>query len=73
MFLSLVKRRVVPTQLGPLEIVTVSADDVNLLGEDKYHKGKQTLLNASKSTGLETDQRKLNTCYFSSPDYETKS
>jgi hypothetical protein len=41
MFLSLLKRRVITMQLGPLEIATLSADYVNLMGKDEYHGGKQ--------------------------------
>jgi hypothetical protein len=61
MFLSLVKRRGVPTQLGQLKIVNLTTDDDNLLGEDVniVRQNKEALLHASKKVGLEIDAEKI--------------
>jgi hypothetical protein len=37
---------------------------VNLLGDNRYHKEKQTLIDASKEVGLEANAEK--TVYFAS-------
>jgi hypothetical protein len=36
----------------------VYADDVNIVGENRYHKEKQTPLDASKKVGLEVNPQK---------------
>jgi hypothetical protein len=50
----------------------VCADDVNLLGENKYHTEKHILLEASKEAGVEVNTEKVHV-HFLLPNYRTKS
>jgi hypothetical protein len=46
-------------ELNGTQWFLVSADDVNLLGENKHHKNTQALLYSSKETGLKANAEKI--------------
>jgi hypothetical protein len=57
-------------ELNGTHQLLVYADDVNLLGENKYHKHTEALSDASKNADLEVGTEKV---HVSSPEFKTKS